>query len=69
MKFLLLTISILLSSCIEQTAQIANSSGDLYPVGKVIDGDTFWIQDGSEKGKKVRLIGVDAREAKRGLWG
>jgi len=33
-----------------------------YAVKKVVDGDTFWIDDGSEKGLKIRLIGVDAPE-------
>jgi len=28
----------------------------------VIDGDTFHVDDGSEKGLRVRLIGVDAPE-------
>jgi len=36
-----------------------------FTVRKVIDGDTFWIDDGSEKGTKVRLIGVDAPETRR----
>jgi micrococcal nuclease len=35
-----------------------------YPVKRVVDGDTFWIDDGSEKGIKVRLIGVDAPESR-----
>jgi micrococcal nuclease len=30
-----------------------------------VDGDTFWVDDGSEKGIKVRLIGVDAPETRR----
>lgn len=34
----------------------------LMAVTKVVDGDTFWVDDGSEKGKKVRLIGVDTPE-------
>jgi micrococcal nuclease len=34
-----------------------------YLVTKVVDGDTFWIDDGSEKGLKIRLIGVDAPES------
>ena len=34
------------------------------PVTKVIDGDTFWADDGSEKGIKIRLIGVDAPESR-----
>jgi micrococcal nuclease len=36
-----------------------------YNVTKVIDGDTFWLDDGSEKGLKIRLIGVDAPETRR----
>ena len=35
-----------------------------YTVKKVVDGDTFWIYDGSQKGLKIRLIGVDAPESK-----
>jgi len=33
-----------------------------YSVTKVVDGDTFWIDDGSEKGLKIRLTGIDAPE-------
>ena len=35
-----------------------------YNVRKVVDGDTFWVDDGSPKGMKIRLIGVDAPESK-----
>lgn len=35
-----------------------------YPVSRVVDGDTFWVDDGSEKGIKVRLTGVDAPETR-----
>lgn len=35
-----------------------------YPVKKVVDGDTFWVDDGSPKGLKIRLIGVDAPESR-----
>ena len=31
-------------------------------VTRVADGDTFWVDDGSEKGLKIRLIGIDAPE-------
>lgn len=65
MKRLHFFIFLVLTSCIEQGAHVTSTSGDFYPVGKVIDGDTFWIQDGSEKGKKVRLIGVDAPETRK----
>jgi micrococcal nuclease len=35
-----------------------------YPVSRIVDGDTFWVDDGSEKGLKVRLTGVDAPETR-----
>ncbi|MFZ2338815.1 MAG: thermonuclease family protein [Bacteroidales bacterium] len=35
-----------------------------YPVSRIVDGDTFWVDDGSEKGMKVRLTGVDAPETR-----
>lgn len=34
-------------------------------VKRVIDGDTFVIENGTSKGEKVRLIGVDAPETRR----
>ena len=34
-------------------------------VKKVVDGDTFWADDGSPKGIKVRLIGIDAPESRK----
>jgi micrococcal nuclease len=33
-----------------------------YRVTRVVDGDTFWADDGSAQGLKIRLIGVDAPE-------
>lgn len=40
--------------------------GERYvKVKRVIDGDTFVIEDGSKRGVKVRLIGVDAPETRR----
>lgn len=40
--------------------------GERYvKVKRVIDGDTFVIADGSKRGVKVRLIGVDAPETRR----
>lgn len=32
------------------------------PIKKFVDGDTFWVDDGSKKGLKVRLIGVNTPE-------
>jgi micrococcal nuclease len=34
-------------------------------VRKVVDGDTFWADDGTEKGQKIRLIGLDAPESRK----
>lgn len=34
-------------------------------VTKVVDGDTFWVDDETSKGIKVRLIGVDAPESRK----
>lgn len=33
-------------------------------VKKFVDGDTFWVDDGSEKGQKIRLIGVNTPETR-----
>jgi micrococcal nuclease len=30
-----------------------------------VDGDTFWVDNGTAKGLKIRLIGIDAPEARR----
>ena len=35
-----------------------------YTVTKIVDGDTFWIDDDSGKGLKIRLIGVDTPESR-----
>jgi micrococcal nuclease len=37
---------------------------DFYMVKRITDGDTFWIDDGTPKGLKIRLIGVDAPESR-----
>ncbi len=35
-----------------------------HTVTRIIDGDTFVIDDGTKKGKKIRLIGIDAPETR-----
>lgn len=63
---IVLILLLTLSACTEEgKQQEAEKNKDLYLVTKVIDGDTFWIDDGSEKGKKVRLIGIDCPETRR----
>ncbi len=46
------------------SSQSANHKG-YYSVTKIVDGDTFWANDGSAKGVKIRLIGVDAPESRK----
>lgn len=60
--FILFCITLSSYSC--KSAKITNEQ-HYYAVKKVVDGDTFWIDDGSAKGTKVRLIGVDAPESRR----
>jgi micrococcal nuclease len=36
-----------------------------YKISKHVDGDTFWVDDGSEKGMKIRFIGVDSPEPRK----
>lgn len=57
--------------CFSQSAEkpITNKSshvsGRLVTVTRVVDGDTFWADDGSPKGIKIRLTGIDAPESRR----
>ncbi|TRZ46229.1 thermonuclease family protein [Robertkochia solimangrovi] len=37
---------------------------EYFPIKKFVDGDTFWIDNGTEKGEKIRLIGIDAPESR-----
>jgi micrococcal nuclease len=39
-------------------------NGPFMPVTRVVDGDTFWADNGTSKGLKVRLIGLDAPETR-----
>ena len=64
-RYILLTTLLLLGLCPVLCAQTSGDSEEshvYYPVTRVVDGDTFWIDDGSAKGLKIRLIGVDAPE-------
>lgn len=63
-KFLLLFLLVTNVSCNSKSASKNNLDGYLA-ITKVVDGDTFWVADGSEKGEKIRLIGVDAPESRK----
>jgi micrococcal nuclease len=62
---LALSVSILLlfflASCQSNHHDRSNSQ-QLYSIKKFVDGDTFWVNDGSEKGLKLRLIGINSPE-------
>ncbi|MBN1414295.1 MAG: thermonuclease family protein [Bacteroidales bacterium] len=42
-------------------------SGPYLTVTRVVDGDTFWADDGSPEGLKIRLIGLDAPETHKSV--
>ena len=54
-------------SCTSQTEKGTRSEVRItfFVVTKVIDGDTFWVDDGSPNGQKIRLIGIDAPESRK----
>lgn len=52
-------------SCQSQPAAQKDMASRYYSVTKITDGDTFYIDDGSAKGEKIRLIGIDAPESRR----
>jgi len=60
-KYLLNILLLLLP--LVMSGQAASSEPEVwFTVTRVVDGDTFWVDDGSEKGMKIRLIGIDAPE-------
>lgn len=64
LSLLLLLLYSSIAGCETQTGRSETLLG-FYPVKKVVDGDTFWIDDGSDDGVKIRLIGVDAPESRK----
>lgn len=59
-RYLLFFLVFYVVSCASPSRN--NEVGNLLTVKRVVDGDTFWVDDGTEKGMKVRLIGVDTPE-------
>ncbi|SKC08037.1 micrococcal nuclease [Sphingobacterium nematocida] len=53
-----------LSSVYDSQYSPGTYSGDGYRIVKLVDGDTFWVEDGDSHRIKVRLIGIDAPEAR-----
>ena len=44
--------------------QVFHAQTVFYRVKRIADGDTFWIDNGTTKGEKIRLIGTDAPESR-----
>ena len=53
--YFLLVFVLMIQSC-------RDKEQEHYSVKRVVDGDTFWVKDGTEKGMKIRLIGVNTPE-------
>jgi len=51
-------------STVAQPSKAEKESYIWYRVTRIVDGDTFWVDDGSPKGLKIRLIGIDAPESR-----
>jgi micrococcal nuclease len=64
--FLILIIAAFaLISCNKPKVKLLQINGSTwYEIKKFVDGDTFYVDDGSKKGVKIRLIGVDTPETK-----
>lgn len=69
-SLLLLQAMLAFQSCVSKNefeevrlAKAENGNGFL-PVTKIVDGDTFWVDNGTAKGMKIRLIGIDAPESR-----
>jgi len=60
LKYLGLVFILILFSCNSRSDR--DSLAGYMPIKKFVDGDTFWVDDGSKKGLKIRLIGVNTPE-------
>ncbi len=66
MRSIQIIISIIALSFFElSVSSIERTASPVYmAVMSVVDGDTFWADNGTESGIKIRLIGVDAPESR-----
>lgn len=59
---LLSILAVLQPAVFGQTPTAEQVGVTWYTVTRVVDGDTFWVDDGSGNGLKIRLTGIDAPE-------
>lgn len=64
-KVLSLFHLIFLLSLFSAFGQGRQDSSNWLEISKFIDGDTFWVRDNKGNTEKIRLIGIDAPEARR----
>lgn len=65
LRIVLLLFSLLINIQVDaQSVRKHEVKAVYYPVARIVDGDTFWVDDGSAKGLKVRLTGIDAPETR-----
>lgn len=62
--FIYLVITILIFSCSENKESLILSEKMLYKVIRIVDGDTYVIQDNDGTKEKIRIIGADTPETK-----
>lgn len=55
--YLITLLTLNLFSC-----SVPETPKEEFAVKRIVDGDTFWIDDGSKKGVKIRIIGIDTPE-------
>ena len=46
----------------EHKSTIGSTRDPVYSVSKLVDGDTFWVDNDTEEGMKIRLIGMNTPE-------
>lgn len=72
-RYIFVIALLLVSSCNSKSgnrkaglsSKVLTDTQVYFSVKKVVDGDTFWVEDGTNKGVKIRLIGIDAPESRK----
>lgn len=68
-RFLIIAVAFSFFACDSRSKRKPRTNSKVaakvhYKVEKIVDGDTFWADNGTGKEIKIRLIGVDAPESK-----
>lgn len=49
----------------QDSRKAVNLNYKFYSIKKFVDGDTFWIDNGTENGEKIRFIGINTPESRK----